>query len=742
MGKNFHKGNRGHAARRRKDRDQSGDGEKRLTDSRGDNDWSEKLENERFESYYKAQAILSETEWPEFMESLRKPLPTTFRITGSRKVSADLRDSMVREHIPHLRVIEIDGEKVEPPSPIPWYPNNLGWQCQFSRNALRKLPEMAQFHQFLISETEVGNISRQEAVSMIPPLLLDVQPHHIVFDMCAAPGSKTAQIIEAVHRDEGFITGLVVANDADNNRSHMLVRQTKRLQSEALLVTNHEAQMMPTLYIQENGKTERLAFDRILCDVPCSGDGTLRKNKLIWRKWTVGNAHGLHPLQIQILLRGCQLLRVGGRLVYSTCSFNPIENEAVVAEVLRVTEGGLGCLLGKFVPVFDQGTHSISQPVGSQVVSNRGNPYETMESVPSAERAKLSPSMFSKNVTSEMNIDRCLRVYPHMQDTGGFFIAVMRKVSPYSGPSPQATVTSEMEVDSVPEIGAVEESAEPALKKRRTGNCSGDEEAPQNDALEVGDGAEGSDLQREDVQDSDGEKTGRRAQHRGGEDPVVLIPPSNKELAAIHQAFEISSQFPLDQYIVRTTNELFKSLYFVSATSKKVLAAAQNSRLKFVHAGVKVFIRGDNSRRNLYRLHSDGLRIIYPLLGEKRLLRIATRKDILVLLQGDYPKFTELSDKICEKLKAMEEGCAVAVYDPDSDELNSGQRALHHTLVVPLWRAKVSVNLLFSKAEKQSLIWQLTGSVQAEEEKRRRRIENGRDGTTGRKFDEEVTEDE
>ena len=84
-----------------------------------------------------------------------------------------------------------------------------------------------------------------------------------------------------------------------------------------------------------------LLFDRILCDVPCSGDGTIRKNSNIWRLWSLGGAIGLHPLQLSIAWRAAQLLKVGGRLVYSTCSLNPFENEAVVAELIRHSRGAL-----------------------------------------------------------------------------------------------------------------------------------------------------------------------------------------------------------------------------------------------------------------------------------------------------------------------------------------------------------------------------------------------------------------
>ena len=92
---------------------------------------------------------------------------------------------------------------------------------------------------------------------MIPPLVLGVEPHHKVLDMCAAPGSKTAQLIEAVHAEEGTVPkGLVVANDADNSRCYMLVHQAKRLQSPNYIITNHDASCMPKLEITKEDGTK------------------------------------------------------------------------------------------------------------------------------------------------------------------------------------------------------------------------------------------------------------------------------------------------------------------------------------------------------------------------------------------------------------------------------------------------------------------------------------------------------
>lgn len=88
-----------------------------------------------------------------------------------------------------------------------------------------------------------------------------------------------------------------------------------------------------------DGNLIPLKFDRILCDVPCTGDGTLRKNPDIWPKWNAANGNNLHGIQYRVARRGLELLAVGGRMVYSTCSLNPIENEAVIHRILKECEG-------------------------------------------------------------------------------------------------------------------------------------------------------------------------------------------------------------------------------------------------------------------------------------------------------------------------------------------------------------------------------------------------------------------
>ncbi|CAD6580732.1 MAG: hypothetical protein TREMPRED_002828, partial [Tremellales sp. Tagirdzhanova-0007] len=221
--------------------------------------------NAGFEEYYRAQKILPEAEWPAFLEILRNDLPLTFRVTGSRAHAETIKDIIKDVYVPTMLKVEVEEKTYGPPSQIPWYPNELAWQISAPKRVVRKSEPFKRFQRFLVGETEVGNLSRQEAVSMIPPLLLDVQPHHQCLDMCAAPGSKTAQIMEALNPHHLSSSGLLIANDSDYKRTHMLVHQTGRMPSKGLVVTNLDASALPHISIGE-GKT--LQFDRILADVP------------------------------------------------------------------------------------------------------------------------------------------------------------------------------------------------------------------------------------------------------------------------------------------------------------------------------------------------------------------------------------------------------------------------------------------------------------------------------------------
>ena len=102
------------------------------------------------------------------------------------------------------------GGDVVVPTPLPWYPDQLAWQLNVTRKEIRRQEVYFRLHNFLVAETESGSISRQETVSMLPPLVLGVKPHHAVLDMCAAPGSKVSQYTIHTSRGETSIMYAVI----------------------------------------------------------------------------------------------------------------------------------------------------------------------------------------------------------------------------------------------------------------------------------------------------------------------------------------------------------------------------------------------------------------------------------------------------------------------------------------------------------------------------------------------------
>jgi len=109
-----------------------------------------------------------------------------------------------------------------------------------------------------------------------------------------------------------------------------------------MAVINHPGQFLPEVYTDKvNHIKQKFYFDKVLCDVPCSGDGATRKIPIKWNKWHTSDGISLHPLQLAILMKSVNLLKRGGLIVYSTCSLNPIENEAVLSGLFRKVGKGL-----------------------------------------------------------------------------------------------------------------------------------------------------------------------------------------------------------------------------------------------------------------------------------------------------------------------------------------------------------------------------------------------------------------
>ncbi|KAI7880932.1 S-adenosyl-L-methionine-dependent methyltransferase [Lichtheimia hyalospora FSU 10163] len=622
------------------------------------------------------------------------PLPSTFRITGTRSHALQIQQLIKQVYVPAMKDVTIDGVKMEAPKPLPWYPEGLGWQVHAPRLVIKRSPEFSKFHKFIVTETEVGNISRQEAVSMIPPLLMDIQPHQWVLDMCAAPGSKTAQIIEAVHANDKLNempAGLVIANDADYKRSHLLVHQSKRLQSPCFLATNHDGAYFPNIRLTKGGSPIR--FDRVLCDVPCSGDGTMRKNDRIWAEWGQGAALALHNVQVQIFLRGAQLTKVGGRIVYSTCSFNPVENEAVVAEVLRRANGAL-----ILKDVSDQLPELKRKPglTSWKVMTKDGQYLDSLDDIQDeAQRKRFPASLFPPaNDENTLHLERCLRIYPHLQDTGGFFVAVFEKVKPMSTaeermhntstPVPQHTIEESDEQQK--EQGDLADNTTTVVPSKRSA--------------------------------SDSEDPVTKSTSTKSDTPFDLMHPDNAEIVDISNFYGLGPDFPRDQFLIRSEGkDKTKTIYFISSAVRQLLASPEViRRLNIVMTGVRMFVRrmdgqiDENSAKTTYRLTWEGLTLVDDIINDRRRVTIQSLNELRILLTEAYPKIEQFEPPTIARLEAMELGGCIFDYDAKAT-IDANQMTAGLNMSLPVWRGRVSLGLLLNKQDKRALCQRIFGVI-------------------------------
>ena len=219
-----------------------------------------------------------------------------------------------------------------------------------------------------------GWVYGQEEVSAVPALALDPQPGERVLDCCAAPGSKTTQL--AARMDD---RGTLVGNDNNLGRLSALRSNAERCGVTNLVVTRADARNFSLQPFDGE------AFDRTLVDVPCSCEGTVRKNPDALDNWSIDHIEGIAGVQKGILERSIEITRPGGTVVYSTCTFAPEENEAVVEHAIE----NFGCRLLEYEL-----------------------PLEHVPGLTEWDGERFGESM-----------RKAKRIYPHHNDTGGFFCA-------------------------------------------------------------------------------------------------------------------------------------------------------------------------------------------------------------------------------------------------------------------------------------------------------------------------------
>ncbi|KFK30577.1 hypothetical protein AALP_AA7G279900 [Arabis alpina] len=686
--------------------------------------------NLEFEEYYKEQKIVKVEEWDLFMEFLLKPLPAAFRVNSNGQFCDEIRCILENDFVKSLQAEAIECGELEGIKPLPWYPKNLAWHCSFSRKEIRKNQTLERFHEFLKLETEVGNMTRQEAVSMVPPLFLDVQRDHFVLDMCAAPGSKTFQLLEIIHESSkpgSLPNGMVVANDVDYKRSNLLIHQTKRTCTTNLIVTNNEGQHFPNCNSKGTSSIDQLLFDRVLCDVPCSGDGTLRKAPGIWRRWNSGSGNGLHSLQVVLAMRGLSLLKVGGRMIYSTCSMNPIENEAVVAEILRRCGSSV-----ELVDVSDKFPELIRRPgLKKWKVHDKEGWYRSYKDVPKSQRDGVLRSMFpsgksykddstvhgnsyqetvsisSDELTKEVSdlpLERCMRILPHDQNTGGFFIAVFHKIS---------TLPGENEFREKP-------NQRKNLSTRNNDSSDKSLNKPEEEASMSENGLKPESISEEGIIALVQEPVVRGKWK--GLDPVVFL-RDETVIEGIKTFYGIKDEcFPLYGHLVTRNSDTsskgnVKRIYYVSKSVKDVLElnSAVAMQLKIASVGLKMFEKQSakecEANSCSFRITSEGLPVILPYMT-KQILN-ATIADFKNLLQYKSIKFQDfVNPQFGQNAAELAMGCCVVVLiDGTDDQVGLEERVKVNsgTIAIGCWKGKASLTVMVTTVDCEELNQRLSG---------------------------------
>ena len=169
---------------------------------------------------------------------------------------------------------------------------------------------------------EAGLYYIQEASAMAPVHYLDPKPGEKILDLCAAPGGKSTQIAAAMQGD-----GLLICNEIHPARAKILSENVERMGIRNALVVNETPDKLAERF--------EAYFDRILVDAPCSGEGMFRKNQDACEEWSLENVKHCAERQAQILNAAAGMLKPGGRLVYSTCTFSPEENEGSICHFLQ-----------------------------------------------------------------------------------------------------------------------------------------------------------------------------------------------------------------------------------------------------------------------------------------------------------------------------------------------------------------------------------------------------------------------
>ncbi len=228
----------------------------------------------------------------------------------------------------------------------------------------------------------LGYFYVQEISSMLPIFALKPKANELVLDLCASPGSKTTQAAAVMNNQ-----GTIIANEVSLGRIRILSSNLEKSGVSNTIITRKDG----VQFCKRWSKDVKMKFDKILVDAPCSGEGTLRKSPKTFDMWNASFIRSLSRIQRKMAGEALKLLKVGGEMVYSTCTLSPEEDEGVVNYLKQN---------------FDIEIEKVILPL------------KTRDGIIEWDGEKFNDE-----------IKNCIRLYPQDNNSDGFFLAKIRKLS-------------------------------------------------------------------------------------------------------------------------------------------------------------------------------------------------------------------------------------------------------------------------------------------------------------------------
>ena len=259
----------------------------------------------------------------------------------------------------------------------------------------------------------------QELASMLPIIALAPKEDEFILDLCAAPGSKTTQLAAEMQN-----TGTIIANEVSMGRLKILASNLERCGVTNTIITRKEGVALCKRLAKYNPEVK---FDKILVDAPCSGEGTLRSTPKTYIMWNPKTITSLSRLQKQLFEAAFNILKKGGEIIYSTCTHAPEENEEIANWALETFKGKIEIQKIQLPIKCREGLEEWD-PKSKEEENKEDFALTNSASGASAKGGEGGTAKSNKKTKFNKAVKNICRVWPHDNDTEGFFVSKFKKV--------------------------------------------------------------------------------------------------------------------------------------------------------------------------------------------------------------------------------------------------------------------------------------------------------------------------